>query len=222
MKVVSNRSLAMLVVGVMCFSVLMSMLIMNSLPRQVPVKVTARATTDSGNVTIRVETSLSILLNQDTVNFGAGYVNDSNALCAANATLTAGAGYTDRDDCWTNNTAQPGPLLLENDGNVNVSLTVKGPDSDTFFLGYNPGAMTDQLLQWKFRNNETDACTENVTAALSWQNFSQVGDSICDNLRFTPEGQDELAIDVMVVIPATIPSGQTYENASIEFTAAAS
>ena len=222
---VSNKTLALLVVFAMFFSVVMSTLIMNSLPKP-PVRreVTGRATNDMGNVTLTVETQMSIILNQDTVNFGSGYVNDTNPQCTANATLVAGPAYIDssNNDCWTNNTAQPGPLLLENDGNINVSLTVKGPDSDTFFQGFNPGALSDQLLQWKFRNNETDACTENVTAALDWQNFTQVAKNICDNMRFTPEAQDELAIDIMVVIPFNIPSGTTYENASIEFTASAS
>ncbi|NTV23365.1 MAG: hypothetical protein HGA85_03245 [Nanoarchaeota archaeon] len=218
MEDISNRTLALFLVTAIIISLGTTVYTLNKLSGG----TTGRASTDSGNVTLTVQQDLSILLNVDTVNWGAGAIN---ATKCNNATLTAGAAYNvpataDPNDCWTNNSLAPGPLLLENNGNVNASVSVVGPVSGDFFNGY--AGFMQANLSWEMRNNETTACTEIVTAASNWQEFTGGSQGICDNMRYFPENQDEIAIDMKVFMNVSIPSGTTYENSTITFTAVAS
>ncbi|NTV23363.1 MAG: hypothetical protein HGA85_03235 [Nanoarchaeota archaeon] len=134
-------------------------------------RLTGQASSQTGNVSVTLVQSISIYLVSSIVDFGTGYVNSTEKPeCAYNATLTAAETYSDRDDCWTADSI-PGPLILENAGNVNLTVSIKGPHVDGFFKGHQPNA-TDQLLQWKTRNNESGACSSFASGSNDWQNFT--------------------------------------------------
>ena len=174
-----------------------------------------------GNVTLIIvdNTPLSIKLNIDQIDFGSGYVNTSKPECANYANLTAAEKYYDINDCWTDDTTTPRPLLLENTGGKNVTIFVSGPNSSSFFRGY-AGSNKAEIL-WRIRNNETDACTIIPSGVDVFNQFSKNPELMCDNLKFIPDGEDEIAIDFRIIIPSDLSSG-VYENTSIEFTATAS
>jgi len=220
---ISNKFLAFLVFIAISLSTFSTLTLLNRLDlvKESPKEITGKAPIDLGNVSLEVIQDLSIILSVDTVDFGNGFINTSGGKdpsCQINATLSAEATYSDRDDCWTA-TETPTNLELYNAGNVNVSLTVLGPIKDDFFN--NEVTVNTKNITWKFRNNETDACTENVTAALSYRDFDGTAQSICTNLRYIPNEQDSLAIDIQVVIPPDLGVG-TYENSTIEFEGTAS
>ena len=222
MAEISNKFLAFVVVLTIGLSVLSTTTLLNkiSILRTEPItEVTGKASTDNGNVSLRVTQDLSIILNTDLINFGSGFVNETNdpTNCGDNATLTVETGsYTNRNQCWTNWTASPTPFEIENNGNVNVTLDVKGPTSNSFFGGF-----ADAWLYFKSsEGTESGVCPE-IALNAAYQEFSGSSDDrICDNMAFTPVGADEMHLHVQVVIPAQLDPG-AYSNGSIEFTAGA-
>ena len=227
---ISNRTLAVFLITAIVVSLGATLGVLNKLSSG----PTGRATTDQGNVSLRVATEASIILNQAIVDFGSGFVNNTNPGCTNNATLEAAAAYADSGgtDCWTA-TETPTSLLLENDGNVNVTLDVTGPNVIQFFTHSVEGAYADYSsndfeynLSWKVRDDEAGACNEvgDAGAASSYRPFTGSSQNVCDNLDYYvaagPDGQDEIAIDVEVKIPSDLYPG-LYENTSIVFSAAA-
>ncbi len=214
---VSNKVLAFLVLFTMSLTVVSTLVTLNRLS-SAPEQLTARATTGQGNVSLIVSNTISIIMNTDTIDFGSGYVNTSNAACANNATLRAEHVFNDSNgnDCWTASES-PGPLRIENDGNRNVTITVIGPNETTFFSGYT--GSYEYNLSWKMRNNESGSCDEIPAGADSYHTFIGTSQSVCDNMDHQPSTSDEITIDVEVKIPSDLDPG-TYENSTITFTAA--
>ncbi len=213
---ISNRTLALFLVSAIVVSLGITVYSLNILTQG---SITGRATTQPGNVTVSIQDATSIRLYKSTVDFGSGYVNTTKTACATNATLNASYRYIDsnNNDCWVGTTAPPSPtaLALENDGNRNVTITIKGPTPAGFFQGQ--GAPIANL-SWLSRNNETGACVSGLQATFT--SFTGASQSACTKLLFTPSNSDDLAIDIQVIIPAGLPVGG-YSNATIEFTAAA-
>ena len=214
---VSNKILAFLVLFTMSLTVVSTLVTLNRLSSS-PEELTARATTGQGNVSLTVANTISIIMNTDAVDFGSGYVNTSNPGCANNATLKAEHVFNDSNgvDCWTA-AETPGPLLIENDGNRNVTITVIGPNETTFFTDY--VGSYEYNLTWKLRNNESGSCDEIPAGADSYHTFIGASQSVCTNMDHQPSSSDEIAIDVEIKIPADLDPG-TYENSTITFTAA--
>ena len=111
-------------------------------------------------------------------------------------------------------------LRSKNDGNQNVTLEVRGPHEDTFFKDLAAATGNPYNLTWKARNNETGACTTTLSTTYLHFTGGSSYDSICDNsgFRYTPEDQDEIAIDVRVIIPDGL-TAQEYKNDTITFQA---
>ncbi len=213
---ISNRTLALLLVTAIVVSLGFTMFSLNKIDQA---SITGRALTQPGNVTLNIQDATSIYLYKSLVDFGAGYVNTTKATCATNATLNASYRYIDSNDndCWVGTTEPPRPtgLALENDGNRNVTITIKGPTPAGFFQGQ--GAPIANI-SWKSRNNETGSCVSGLQATFI--SFDSTAQSACGRLLFTPSISDDLAIDIQVIIPAGLPVGG-YSNSTIELTAAA-
>jgi hypothetical protein len=214
---ISNKLLAVLVVISLTVSGFSIMTLLNklNLVKEGLQQPTGRALTGVGNVTLTVSDAISIILLRDIVDFGSGYVNSSKPACATNATLSAGQSYNDSEDndCWTDNTKAPTSLDLENDGNRNVTVTVIGPSVGSFFQGQGDPIAN---ISWRARNNETDSCAQGLSAY--YQSFEGTSQTVCSKLLFSPANSDDIAIDVQVVIPASLLPG-VYTNSTIEFTA---
>jgi hypothetical protein len=178
---------------------------------------TGSATSQTGNVSIEVTSIVSIVLRQSAVDFGSGYVNGSCRYpdATTNATLTAGEVYENLNGCWTDYSAGPTSLRLENDGNRNVMVMVQGPSEQHFFEGYS--GINPYNLTWRARDSEIEPGSCIGTLQGDFIPFRGV-QTVCSNLGYDPSTQDEISIDIMVVIPADLSSG-VYENSTIEFTA---
>ncbi|MFH2020469.1 MAG: hypothetical protein ABIJ34_03585 [archaeon] len=220
---ISNRTLAIFLITAIIVSLGATVSVLN----KVSPGSSGKAYSDLGTVQLSVASEVGIILLNDTVDFGSGYVNDSCPIAngqVLNATLIAGATYNDsRDkDCWTGSTT-PTALHVENIGNNNLILKVLGPTNDSFFalsgVAYAKGK--PHSLMFKARDYETDACDGGTGSIQStWTDFGGTNKTIC--LNFTSSStRDEMAIDFQVVIPVDLDPG-TYQNTSITFMAATS
>jgi hypothetical protein len=218
---ISNRTLALLLLAAIVVSLGLTVYTINTLNNVGGVSGMV-ASPRYGNVTLTITSAESFRLEVATVNFGSGFVNTTDSKCQgtnSNATLFAGATYNDTngDNCWVSLiTTPPSPVGFEivNDGNVNLTISVTGPNSSLFF----PGA-TNPLtnLSWIARNNESSSCTSGLSST-KWKDFQNHSQTICSKLSYFPESSDSIGIDVKVVIPATgVPTG-LYEDAQIKFT----
>jgi hypothetical protein len=214
---ISNKFLALFVIVAIGISAISTMTLMSKI-NNIGSDFTGRATTQHGEVQVTIESTVSIILRESVVNFGTGYVNGSCnfPIETNNATLIAAETHTNLNDCWTNRTAQPTSLRLENDGNRNASVTIKGPLPAAFFGGYSGAHPHD--LAWSSRDSsgEAGACAQGLVSTFT--SFDGTDQNICQRLRFDPSTQDEISIDIMVVIPTDLPPG-LYEDSTIEFTA---
>ena len=223
---ISNRTLALLLVGAIVVSLATTIYSLNIIDKFKGIPLTGRATTDAGNVSVNILSTISIVLKSDTINFGSGYVNDTNPACN-NATLNAGQTYNDTNDpdtitgtspyCWTNYSAKPTSLDLENDGNVNVSIDVTGPNATVFFH-FLPSTTPMYNFTWRARQNESSSCESGLQT--SYREFNHTSPiRVCDRLQ-NQGVSDTIAIDVQLIIPSSGLTPGVYENASIVFTAA--
>ena len=218
----TNKILAIIVVFAISLSLFSTIVILNKLSglQRLPAAV-GKANYDMGDVRLEISSAVSIILLNDTIDFGAGYVNDSCLATVNNATLTAGDAYIDSagNDCWTA-TETPTSIHIENIGNRNVTLKVYGPTNLSFFTtGGTAYAETNPYgIEFKSRDYEAGSCdtSSGGTHQTTYLNFGGVNQTICDDFQYT--GTDELAIDVRVVIPVDLGVG-IYQNNTIEFTA---
>ena len=238
----SNKTLALLVVFAIFFSFFSTVSVLlkfNSL--KIYKEVTGQATTsvNSGRVNLTVEQSISILLNNATIDFGTGFVNVSENPPCTNATLsivhTEGGDntYSDPGNCWVSKTAgqptQPeSPFEIENDGNQNLSLTITGPPPYDFFTPFggsgNPPSADPTVYNLSFSAADVDvgACGSGETAA--WTTFDGSAQPVCnsgtpDNDFGFVSSMDQIAVNIQVQIPASgIDTGAEYKNQTITFT----
>jgi len=231
---ISNRTLAILLVTAIVVSLSLTLGVLNKLETG----TVGRATTDTGQVNLTVESTLSIILRGSSViDFGSGYVNESDSNClwsawgnSYHANLTVEyQSYNDEDNCWVSQSGTPNqptnPFRVENDGNQNVTLEVEFPHPDAFFETATEATGSNlRNISFRARANETNACGGGLSSP-TWTFVSGVAQQICggaNKFRYNPEGPagqgDEIAVDVRVIIPAGL-SAQEYKNDTITFTA---
>ena len=224
----SNKTLSFLVILAMGVS-LVSTIYLIYQAHLIFVNPTGKAPSGTGEVNLSVESVISIILYNNSIDFGSGFVNTSKC---TNATLSirhdSGANtYNDSNgnDCWRSTTGAdvPAPqnmFKVVNTGTQNVTLTVLGPEPIDFFTGINPPTASPDLynLSWQGENID-NGCTSGLVTV--WTTFNGSIQTICPNNGFgyTPNN-DELAINIKVQIPGSgIDTGREYRNDSIEFTA---
>lgn len=211
---ISNRTLALLLVTAIVVSLGATVYTLNYLGRfrgfGVP---TGRAPSDLGNVSLEVSNQVSIFLSTSVIDFGTGFVNTSCSLLTeySHANLTAGATYTDDTDCWTAPEA-PTSWILENNGNLNATVALRGPDNSTFFNDFVSSWLNETRVAVRSRNDTTPGgCAGTLLTSWSLMNWNS---TVCSDLLW--DSADSIAIDVQVWLPKDIGSG-TYSNASVEF-----
>ena len=152
--------------------------------------------TDSGTVNLTVITTASINFTTDNINFGVGRVDAG----APNATLVT-TGRNNTGGNWTNVTQG---FVLENIGNLNVSISIyTGKDADTFLGGTNPE------YQFNVTNVEIGSCIPWAGFNLGeWYdaNTTDPGTFACSNFSYVDAG-DELRIDMRLVVPSDSLTG---------------
>ena len=139
---------------------------------------------ETGVVNVSIAQQGALLFNTSLLDFGSGAVSGS----ATRATLDSEGTKTD----WTGDGTE-GQLVLQNVGNVNVTLTLSTNDTvDNFIGGDTP------TFEAKVTDNKTDSCTvANFTGG--YQEINQTLQIACDPLEFDPD-RDAINIDFNLTI----------------------
>ena len=152
--------------------------------------------TDTGTVNLTVITTASINFTTDNINFGVGRVDAG----APNATLVT-TGRNNTGGNWTNVTQG---FVLENIGNLNVTISLStGKNAATFLGGTNP------RYQFNVTNVEIGSCINRSGYNLGqWYdaNTTSPGTYICSNFSFS-DVRDTIRIDVRLVVPSDSLTG---------------
>ena len=126
MDEISNKTLATLLVVAIVISLAGTFFAMRGVSQVTNYITGAQSSSDSGTAQVNISESLSIVLTQDSVDFGTGQRNNDLAV-GSECNITSNAS---QPSCWNTSGAGgswgttgggPGDFTLENDGNVNVS-----------------------------------------------------------------------------------------------------
>jgi len=161
----------------------------------------------SGYVNITVSSTIQINVTNNTVNFGAGGVNGT---CNRAMLYTRGPGSNPIVICGNWSTSEPAHgIIIENNGNINATLTATGgDDADGFIGGTNPG------YEWNVTMSESGSCSGNTFALNTWVTANTTAKTICTDFSPTDAG-DEITIDINLTIPNDASIGALSDTISI-------
>lgn len=184
----------------------------------------AAVSTDQGNATITITQQTSITNNFNDIQFGSGFVNATCTACVMDSNGTrASIGC-----CGTFNMTNSLGFLLENTGNINLSLnyTCAGNCTAAQFIGGTSPAFQirattnfNSAQSGEIGTLDTSAsCGGGTTNGLlnltAYSPVTAAGDFICGNSTTYPLGftntLDAIVIDLNVSVPedAPVASGQ--------------
>lgn len=173
-------------------------------------KVTGLATeTGQVNITIQSQASINItsaggVTGSKKIDFGSGYVTagKSYAILATNGTMADGTGW---------NTVNGG-FIVENVGNVNVTVGIKSTDNAVGFLGGSA-----PLYQYNVSNSEAGSC--NFTTGYAgdiYKDMTSADVTFCDN--FQPgSALDEIRIDILLKVPSYSNTGALTQTVTLTY-----
>jgi hypothetical protein len=156
-------------------------------------ELTGYAGLDTGIVNVTIETSASIV-----------FLSGLDILDLGNGTINATRGIVDSsggNENWTG-TQRTGNLTLQNDGNINVSVTLYSNKSANVFLG--GGAPVFQLL---VTQNEPGSCAS-ITNFSSYASVTVSEQLACTNLGYN-NSFDEISIDARINIDNSVSGAKT-------------
>lgn len=142
---------------------------------------------DTGVVNVTIEESAALNFTTDLLDFGSGTVTGG----LSGATLSsAGTGSVD-GGTWA---LQPGQLVLENIGNVNVTLNLTTNKLVADFIGG-----TNPTFKAIVSDNETGSCTGTQTFS-SFEDITTSHKTACGVFGFE-DTADSINIDFEIYIP---------------------
>ena len=199
MEEISNKTIAALLVVAMVLSLSGTFFSLNKLNMlQKGVTGYATAYNDNATATLTLSSVTSIIYTTNSVDWGTGSVDTSNGYTECNLTTSNLAAYS---GC-SNFNAQPAPLVLENDGTVNVKVNITANETPSSWIGgTNPG------FYFVGSNNEANSCdpsTGNLVTTETALSTSEV--TLCENLTYD-NGADALNIDLKAQVPYDAPTG---------------
>jgi hypothetical protein len=151
-------------------------------------KITGHAT-DTATVNVTITETAAINFTTDFVNFTDGSVTEG----AVGATLDTEGTVT--DGTWgATNTG----LVLENIGNMNVTLSLKSDKNATQYLG------TGSSFKIKVTDKEAGACVGN--AASDYTEITTQDLTVCTPLQ-SKDTADEIDVDIELYIPSASLTG---------------
>lgn len=192
----------------------------------------AATSSDTGTSTITISQSTSITNNFDTIQFGSGFVNSTCTACSMDSNGTATDGC-----CGTFNLSNSFGFLLENTGNINLSVnyTCAGNCTAALFVGG-----TSPAFQMRATNNSdakqsgevstvdtAASCYGQSFLGLNFTNYREVtaaGDWLCGNTTSYPldfiDVRDAFVVDLNVSVPTDAATG-VQKSATFTFNALA-
>lgn len=141
--------------------------------------------TDMGTANLTIEGSASVNFTTDNINWGNGFVNETEVSATLNTEGTmTGTGWD----------VVSSGLVLENTGNTNVTLNFTSSKDAADFIGG-----TGPSFQWRVSDVEADSC---VTGSLisSYTDVTMTSQLACADMAWE-NTRDTLEIDLQLVVP---------------------
>jgi len=191
MDEISNKTLAILLIGAIVISLGGTLISLNRLARIRLPGITGFVT-DTATVDVTITETTEVNWTTSTIDWGSGTVVYSKR-CELNsydasfdsANCTAAGFSVDTDG-----------LVLENTGNKNVSLNISTGKNAADFIGG-----TSPVYQWNATELEGAAtCTGGLDGDSSWQTASTIHTVVCTNFQCDND-YDTIHFDVKVEIP---------------------
>jgi len=192
MDEISNKTLAILLIGAIVISLGGTLISLNRLARIRLPGITGFAT-DIGGVNLSITGVTEVNWTTDDIYWGPGTVTTGTSTC----TLTS---YDGNTNCTTFGTVSS-PLVLENIGNTNVTLNITCGKTAATFIGH-----ADAV----YHNKEPGSCPGLAISAGAFQTASTDPVVVCNSTGggfLATDGSDTMNFDVRVVIPSAAPSG---------------
>lgn len=193
---ISNNSLAALVLLAIVVSVAGTWVALTKGPSWLSLTGMQQA---NGTAQFNLTTYGSLRFDVASVDWGSGRVNTTNlnTECVLD-TVSASINST---KCVDFSAVTQG-LVLENNGNQNLSVTLNASKTVAAFIGG-----TSPSFKWNITNNETGSCG---TIGVTWDDIygdsSTADPQICDSMDFINE-KDSLLINLKVSIPYDATAG---------------
>jgi len=164
--------------------------------------LTGFALTENGTVVLTIDTRAEINITSangtagKSLNWGSGTFEAGApyALLVSNGSVVGGD--------WPNITSG---FIIENVGNLNVTLNISSLDDASTFLGG-----TEPLFQYNITNSKDSSCVFESGVDGEWKNFTTTSTAVCSNFKFV-DTSDEINLDILVKIPNDGKTG-TLEN----------
>ncbi|MGV8151910.1 MAG: hypothetical protein ACP5OG_02425 [Candidatus Nanoarchaeia archaeon] len=154
-------------------------------------EINANAT--SGFINVSIESYVRINFTSDFIDFGPGSISQG----AQNATLDTFGTVTNGNWTPVNN-----GFILENTGNVNVSIDLKSTKNASSFVGG-----TSPMYQYSINNSEQGSCDSPIVMGEWYEvNTTSPGTRICSLMQYSQE-HDSISIDLKMVVPSDSLSG---------------
>ena len=160
------------------------------------------ANTDTGTLNFTINSSLSIQLLDANVSFGVGAINETGAEYATVNTNTSVENGT-----WPGNYDI---MVLENDGNVNVNITIWATNDAETFIG---GSGADFLVNAE--NNLTSSCYSGLISAYTTIPTVSPGLVLCDYLNYS-SGANRINLHYKLVVPRAATPGDKTNTITVE------
>ena len=188
----------------------------------------AASTSAIGSSTVTISQSTSITDDFGLIQFGTGFVNASCTVCVMDSN-----GIITQACCGTFNTSNNRGFLLENTGNVNLSVnyTCAGNCTAALFIGGTSPVFSIRTMNNSFAGQTGEVSTADTNPACfnllnltQYTAVSAAGAWLCGNNSIYPldftDSQDAIVVDLNVSVPVDAPTG-SQKNASFTFNAQA-
>ena len=150
--------------------------------------------TDTGTANLTIQSAASISFITNNINWGSGHVDEIPTFAVLDTSLNGEAGGV-INGTWTNASG----LVLQNDGNSNVSLTIMTGKNATNFIG---GASPTYKI--RVRDNEANSCygigTKNNYTLYDFTEADTSNQQACNYFRFE-DSDDSVIVDVQLHVP---------------------
>ena len=195
MDEISNKTLAILLIGAIVISLGGTLISLNRLARiRIPGITGFYGAAEEALVQLDIESSVEVNFTTDTINWGTGYVGAGYDFCVLNSyDGSIGA------NC-TSFTSQTAGLILENIGNQNVTLNISMEKNAANFIG------TGAVCKWNVSESESGSAPGLEPTPGDWQTCATTGTVVCNSTGdgfLKADASDTLHFDVLVEIPST-------------------
>ena len=156
----------------------------------------------TGTANLTVTSTVSIVFRNNSIDFGSGTVNDTTT-GTENCTMDTTGGKTNIT-CLTF-TQQGSGFKVENNGNVNVTLSSSFDKAAAAFIG---STSNTPVFTMKISNSETSSCANLNGTFTGYANVPTAAAIVCNTTSFDfADTRDLFLLDVNISIPEDAPGG---------------